>query len=43
MRALGGWLKTYPAHFLSGTYLRYVGWMLSDTVRMINLAALVSF
>ena len=33
VRELGKWMKTHPAYFLSGTYLRYVGWLLSDMVR----------
>ncbi len=27
---MGIWFSKYPAHFLDGTYLRYVGWVLSD-------------
>lgn len=30
VRAMGLWFAKYPAHFLDGTYLRYVGWVLSD-------------
>jgi hypothetical protein len=29
---MGVWLKRHPANFLEGNYLRYVGWVLSDTV-----------
>jgi len=32
VREMGIWMKRHPAHFLEGTYLRYVGWVLSDTV-----------
>jgi cohesin complex subunit SA-1/2 len=30
--ALGSWLITYRQMFLEGQYLRYLGWVLSDTV-----------
>lgn len=30
VHAMGDWLKRFPAHFLNGQYLRYVGWVLSD-------------
>ncbi|KKY27717.1 putative nuclear cohesin complex subunit [Phaeomoniella chlamydospora] len=30
--ALGNWIMTYRKMFLEGTYLRYFGWLLSDTV-----------
>src|SRR6266480_3226546 len=29
--ALGGWVLTYPDLFFEGQYLRYLGWVLSDT------------
>ena len=29
--ALGYWISTYRKMFLEGTYLRYLGWVLSDT------------
>lgn len=35
VREMGIWMKRHPAHFLEGTYLRYVGWVLSDTVSRI--------
>ncbi|KAH7106865.1 hypothetical protein BKA62DRAFT_631828 [Auriculariales sp. MPI-PUGE-AT-0066] len=41
-RALGTWLKVYPSHFLDGAYLRYVGWLLSDTNHHARLEAVRS-
>jgi cohesin complex subunit SA-1/2 len=32
VQAMGVWLKRHPAYFLEGSYLRYVGWVLSDAV-----------
>lgn len=29
--ALGTWINTLPDHFFEGLYLRYLGWVLSDT------------
>lgn len=37
--ALGRWFKKYPAHFLDGQYLRYVGWLLSDGAAPVRLEA----
>ncbi|RDL39778.1 Uncharacterized protein BP5553_04118 [Venustampulla echinocandica] len=31
VEALGNWILTLPSFFLEGQYLRYMGWMLSDT------------
>ena len=31
VKGLGAWIQTLPDHFSEGTYLRYMGWMLSDT------------
>lgn len=31
MHELGGWILTLPDVFFDGTYLRYMGWVLSDT------------
>lgn len=31
MRELGKWMETFPDVFFEGQYLRYMGWMLSDT------------
>ncbi|KAL9045431.1 MAG: hypothetical protein Q9214_001523, partial [Letrouitia sp. 1 TL-2023] len=28
--ALGNWIATHPEHFFSGSYLRYMGWVMSD-------------
>ncbi|KDQ07525.1 hypothetical protein BOTBODRAFT_119941 [Botryobasidium botryosum FD-172 SS1] len=36
---MGVWLKKHPAHFLDGNYLRYVGWVLSDTNTHVRLEA----
>ncbi|EJD02028.1 uncharacterized protein FOMMEDRAFT_124206 [Fomitiporia mediterranea MF3/22] len=45
VHAMGEWLKRFPAHFLDGQYLRYIGWVLSDTnihVRLEAVKALAS-
>lgn len=34
IRSLGVWMSTLPDHFLEGSYLRYIGWMLTDLVRI---------
>ncbi|KAL0946186.1 hypothetical protein HGRIS_012447 [Hohenbuehelia grisea] len=39
VRAIGLWFKKYPAHFLDGSYLRYVGWVLSDSTTQVRLEA----
>jgi cohesin complex subunit SA-1/2 len=31
VKALGDWVVTFPDHFFDGTFLRYLGWVLSDT------------
>jgi cohesin complex subunit SA-1/2 len=33
VKALGDWVVTFPDHFFDGTFLRYLGWVLSDTNR----------
>ncbi|KAF7292892.1 SCD domain-containing protein [Mycena indigotica] len=38
--ALGIWFSKHPAHFLDATYLRYIGWVLSDKATPVRLAAL---
>ncbi|KAJ6612818.1 hypothetical protein B0H10DRAFT_2051218 [Mycena sp. CBHHK59/15] len=38
--ALGAWFTKHPAHFLDATYLRYIGWVLSDAATPVRLAAL---
>ncbi|KAF7978768.1 hypothetical protein HWV62_44804 [Athelia sp. TMB] len=42
VRAMGLWFKKYPAHFLDGSYLRYVGWVLSDASTPVRLEAVKS-
>ncbi|KAH7915934.1 hypothetical protein BJ138DRAFT_1076400 [Hygrophoropsis aurantiaca] len=39
VRAMGFWFKNYPAHFLDASYLRYVGWVLSDSNTHVRLEA----
>ena len=39
VRAIGLWFKKYPGHFLDGAYLRYVGWVLSDSTTQVRLEA----
>lgn len=39
VREMGVWLKRHPVYFLEGNYLRYVGWVLSDTVSSAALFA----
>jgi cohesin complex subunit SA-1/2 len=42
--ALGNWITTLPSLFFEGQYLRYMGWMLSDThapMRQENLKQLI--
>lgn len=36
---MGLWFSKYPSHFLDGTYLRYVGWVLSDSNTQVRLEA----
>jgi hypothetical protein len=31
LAAFGAWLASDPEHFLQNSYLKYVGWMLSDS------------
>ncbi|CAE7139062.1 unnamed protein product, partial [Rhizoctonia solani] len=40
VRELGKWMKTHPTYFLSGTYLRYIGWLLSDMNTSVRLEAI---
>ncbi|KAF8624731.1 hypothetical protein AX17_007062 [Amanita inopinata Kibby_2008] len=42
VRALGLWFKKYPGHFLDAAYLRYVGWVLSDSSTHVRLEAVRS-
>jgi cohesin complex subunit SA-1/2 len=36
---MGHWFTHYPAHFLDASYLRYVGWVLSDSATPVRLEA----
>ena len=36
---MGLWFSKYPAHFLDGAFLRYVGWVLSDANTHVRLEA----
>ncbi|CAE6384896.1 unnamed protein product, partial [Rhizoctonia solani] len=40
VKELGKWMKTHPGYFLSGTYLRYIGWLLSDMNTTVRLEAI---
>ncbi|KAI0299424.1 hypothetical protein B0F90DRAFT_1728578 [Multifurca ochricompacta] len=42
VHSIGLWFKKYPGHFLDGTYLRYVGWVLSDANTQVRLEAVRS-
>ncbi|KAI0316231.1 hypothetical protein OF83DRAFT_1276961 [Amylostereum chailletii] len=42
VRSLGMWFKKYPGHFLDGNFLRYVGWLLSDSNTHVRLEAIKS-
>ncbi|TFK53082.1 hypothetical protein OE88DRAFT_1718118 [Heliocybe sulcata] len=42
VRSMGQWFKKYPSHFLDGSYLRYVGWVLSDSNTQVRLEAVKS-
>jgi cohesin complex subunit SA-1/2 len=39
VRAIGLWFQKYPGHFLDASYLRYVGWVLSDSATPVRLEA----
>ncbi|KIJ16482.1 hypothetical protein PAXINDRAFT_113645 [Paxillus involutus ATCC 200175] len=39
VRAMAAWFTHYPAHFLDASYLRYVGWVLSDSSTPVRLEA----
>jgi cohesin complex subunit SA-1/2 len=39
VRALGFWFKKFPSHFLDTSFLRYVGWVLSDNSTQVRLEA----
>lgn len=42
VHAIGQWFKKYPSHFLDASYLRYVGWVLSDSNAHVRLEAVKS-
>ncbi|KAH9077661.1 hypothetical protein EDB83DRAFT_2548692 [Lactarius deliciosus] len=42
VRSIGLWFKKYPGLFLDGSYLRYVGWVLSDSNTQVRLEAVKS-
>ena len=42
VHALGQWLKKYPEQFLDTMYLRYIGWVLSDSDNHVRLEAVKS-
>ncbi|KAG8986084.1 hypothetical protein FRB93_005518 [Tulasnella sp. JGI-2019a] len=39
VQEFGVWLEKYPAFFLEGSHLRYVGWVLSDASTQVRIAA----
>ncbi|KAF9011840.1 hypothetical protein BDQ17DRAFT_1396897 [Cyathus striatus] len=39
VHAIGLWFRKYPGHFLEESYLRYVGWVLSDSNTHVRLEA----
>ncbi|ORX93238.1 hypothetical protein K493DRAFT_338370 [Basidiobolus meristosporus CBS 931.73] len=39
VKELGNWISRYPDHFMDGTYLRYIGWVLSDKSASTRLEA----
>ncbi|KAG6811622.1 hypothetical protein H0H92_006586 [Tricholoma furcatifolium] len=39
VHAMGMWFKKFPGHFLDASYLRYVGWVLSDSNTHVRLEA----
>ncbi|THH30478.1 hypothetical protein EUX98_g3693 [Antrodiella citrinella] len=39
VRAMGLWFERYASHFIDGAYLRYVGWVLSDSNTGVRLEA----
>lgn len=42
IRALGQWMRGHPDHYLSGDFLRYVGWILTDPSKEARLEAVRS-
>nr|WJN25053.1 sister chromatid cohesion subunit [Farysia itapuensis] len=39
VESLGSWMKKHPAQYVQTTYLRYVGWVLSDIDSTVRMAA----
>ena len=42
IHALGQWMRHHPEHYLSGDYLRYLGWILTDPSKDARLEAVKS-
>ncbi|KAJ3053350.1 hypothetical protein HK097_004488 [Rhizophlyctis rosea] len=42
IRELGSWIEKFPDYYLDPTYLRYIGWLLSDKVADVRQEALRS-
>lgn len=42
IKSLGEWIKTSPTLFLDDSYLKYLGWMLSDKDSRVRLASVVA-
>lgn len=42
IRSLGVWMSTLPDHFLEGNYLRYIGWMLTDLVSLLQTPQIIA-
>ncbi|EPY51704.1 mitotic cohesin complex [Schizosaccharomyces cryophilus OY26] len=40
LKELGNWINIVPSVFFSGSYLRYLGWMLSDTNTTVRLTVI---
>ena len=34
IKHLGEWMEQYPSYFLDNNYLRYIGWLLNDKVKL---------
>lgn len=42
VQSLGKWILSHSTHFLDGSYLRYIGWVLSDPVTSVRLSSIRS-
>lgn len=42
VQSLGKWILSHSTYFLDGSYLRYIGWVLSDPITSVRLAAVKS-